>query len=182
MQLDSQEIFKRLKAVFRKYGYEGATLSIISEAVGLKRASLYHHFPNGKQEMAQFVLDEIGKWVDENIVKICYGHLPLKERVEIVINNTNEMYESGNSACIWRVFSLGVSLSLFQKSIEKQISELINGIAKLFEDAGDNQTIAQKKATEFIITVQGRLVLVNAMNDTRYFTDFLEDFRKQMVG
>ena len=46
------DVIQALIDVFRRCGYDGATLSSISEATGLGRASLYHHFPGGKQEMA----------------------------------------------------------------------------------------------------------------------------------
>jgi AcrR family transcriptional regulator len=182
MQVNSEELFKRLKAVFRTYGYEGATLSIISDAVGLKRASLYHHFPNGKQAMAQFVLDEIGKWVDENMVKVCESNLPLRQKIALVLDKTNEMYECGNAACLWRVFSLGVSLSLFQPTIEKQVQGLITAFAKLFVEAGEDASIAQKRAIEVIINIQGRLILVNAMNDVSYFSEYLDDLRNELMS
>ncbi|MEM8810542.1 MAG: TetR/AcrR family transcriptional regulator, partial [Cyanobacteria bacterium P01_G01_bin.38] len=35
----------KLTPVFRRYGYEGASLSMLSKATGLGKASLYHHFP-----------------------------------------------------------------------------------------------------------------------------------------
>jgi TetR/AcrR family transcriptional regulator, lmrAB and yxaGH operons repressor len=182
MQVNSQELFKKLKAVFRTYGYEGATLSIISEAVGLKRASLYHHFPDGKQAMAQFVLDEIGKWVEENMVKVCKSDLPLPQKIEIILAKTNEMYECGNAACLWRVFSLGVSLSLFQPTIEKQVRGLIDAFTQLFVEAGKDAPTAQKLATEVIINIQGRLILVNAMNDVSYFSNYLTDLRNELIA
>ncbi|MEP1982729.1 MAG: helix-turn-helix domain-containing protein, partial [Maribacter dokdonensis] len=50
------EILTGLTKVFRSRGYEGASLKELSEATGLKKASLYHRFPNGKQEMADAVL------------------------------------------------------------------------------------------------------------------------------
>ena len=55
-------LMDRLTEVFRLHGYEGASLSLIAEATGLKRASLYHRFPGGKEAMAEAVLqraDEI---------------------------------------------------------------------------------------------------------------------------
>jgi len=47
-----ETILKGLAEVFRSKGYEGASLKDLSEATGLKKASLYHRFPNGKSEMA----------------------------------------------------------------------------------------------------------------------------------
>jgi AcrR family transcriptional regulator len=42
-----------LLKLFRQFGYDGVTLSKISQATGLGKASLYHYFPGGKAEMAE---------------------------------------------------------------------------------------------------------------------------------
>ena len=52
-KITREDALDRITAVFRKWGYEGATLRMISEATGLGRASLYHHFPGGKDDMAR---------------------------------------------------------------------------------------------------------------------------------
>jgi len=57
------EILVGLATVFRSRGYEGASLKELAEATGLKKASLYYRFPNGKQEMAEAVLNHIDDWV-----------------------------------------------------------------------------------------------------------------------
>lgn len=38
--------------LFRKKGYHGVGLAEILAATGLPKGSLYHHFPNGKQDLA----------------------------------------------------------------------------------------------------------------------------------
>ena len=61
------ELLPLLAEVFRAHGYEGATLSLIGEATGLGKGSLYHFFPGGKQQMATEVLAEIDGWFEANI-------------------------------------------------------------------------------------------------------------------
>src|SRR4051794_11697697 len=58
-RVDDEAIYARLAEVFRANGYAGASLSALSEAVGLRRASLYHRFPSGKPAMAAAVLDSV---------------------------------------------------------------------------------------------------------------------------
>ena len=53
-----EEAIAQLSKVFRQYGYEGATLARLSAATGLRKASLYHHFPKGKEKMAAAVLNQ----------------------------------------------------------------------------------------------------------------------------
>lgn len=49
-------LLEQLVVVFRERGYEGATLVQLAAATGLGKASLYHHFPGGKAEMAAVLL------------------------------------------------------------------------------------------------------------------------------
>ena len=58
-----------LMRLFRQYGYDGATLSKISQATGLGKASLYHHFPGGKDEMVETMLDYLESWLEQNILQ-----------------------------------------------------------------------------------------------------------------
>ena len=59
-KLNKSALAERLSAVFCENGYEGASLSGLAEACELSKASLYHHFPNGKVDMANAVLARAG--------------------------------------------------------------------------------------------------------------------------
>jgi len=54
--LSKDEVLDRLLNTFRDKGYEGASLAELSAATGLVKASLYHYFPGGKQDMAEQVM------------------------------------------------------------------------------------------------------------------------------
>ncbi len=56
--------------VFRRVGYDGASLEELAKATGLKKSSLYHRFPEGKRQMATEVLRFAGQWVKENITDV----------------------------------------------------------------------------------------------------------------
>ena len=58
--LPREEVVDRLTRVFRREGYDGASLARLSEATGLGRSSLYHHFPRGKEDMADAVFEASG--------------------------------------------------------------------------------------------------------------------------
>ena len=53
-----------LGEVFRAHGYEGASLTLITQATGLGKGSLYNFFPDGKEQMAAEVLAHAGVAVD----------------------------------------------------------------------------------------------------------------------
>ena len=54
--MSKPDLLARLMELFRDKGFDGASLAAISESTGLGKSSLYHHFPNGKEEMALEVL------------------------------------------------------------------------------------------------------------------------------
>ena len=63
--LNDDALLDGLLGVFRRYGYEGASLTRISAATGLKRSSLYYRFPGGKPEMVGAVLARANAWFAE---------------------------------------------------------------------------------------------------------------------
>ena len=71
--VERREVLRALGEVFRAHGYEGASLTLITEATGLGKGSLYHLFPGGKEQMAAEVLADIDAWFELNI------YAPLRE-------------------------------------------------------------------------------------------------------
>ena len=63
---DAENLLAVIAEVFRKHGYEGASLARIGQATGLGKGSLYNFFPCGKEEMAAGVLAHIVAWFEEN--------------------------------------------------------------------------------------------------------------------
>jgi TetR/AcrR family transcriptional repressor of lmrAB and yxaGH operons len=84
-----------LAETFREHGYEGASLSRISQATGLGKGSLYHFFPGGKAEMVEAVLAEIEGWFATHVFE------PLREAgdpeaaVEAMFETVTEYFRSG---------------------------------------------------------------------------------------
>lgn len=42
---------------------------MLSEATGLKKASLYHRFPGGKEQMGSEVLLDAGRWLTRHVLE-----------------------------------------------------------------------------------------------------------------
>lgn len=83
--LKRDEILLRLFGIFRRSGFDGATLSKISEETGLGKASLYHHFPGGKVQMAEEVLRFVETWNDRNLIVPLGGKGKPKQKLKNMI-------------------------------------------------------------------------------------------------
>lgn len=47
---------------FRRHGYEGASMKLLSQETKFGRSSLYHYFPTGKIGMALAALDQVERF------------------------------------------------------------------------------------------------------------------------
>jgi len=84
---DRDQLLGIVAEVFREHGYEGASLSLIGEATGLGKGSLYHFFPGGKEEMARAVIAHIDGWFEDNVFA------PLRDRTD-ALAGIEHMFEA----------------------------------------------------------------------------------------
>ncbi|RAN39655.1 TetR/AcrR family transcriptional regulator [Hyphomonas sp. GM-8P] len=176
------EIVRKLFDLFRHRGFEGAALSDISEATGLGRSSLYHHFPGGKDEMVAAVADFAHGQIEQNILAPLAGEGPLADRVAAMLETTSAMYDCGREPCL--VASLMVSPGLAPDSVGKVqaiLNDWIAALAAALEGAGLPAAEAKRRATAAIIDIQGALLVARASGDTGVFTDAMETARRDLL-
>jgi len=53
---------------FARFGFEASSLRRIADDAGIRAASIFHHFPDGKRELFGVILKEIAETVRERIV------------------------------------------------------------------------------------------------------------------
>ena len=167
--MSKEEIISQLIPVFRSYGYEGATVSRLSKATGLKKASLYHHFQGGKEQMAGAVLEYISKWVEENVFAPLQSDQPPRDRILAMIKGIDKFYESGQTPCVLAVMSLGEADNLFHQQLEQSLKKWLDTLTQIVEETGVKTQQARQRAEDAMITIQGSLVLVRVTKDTKIF-------------
>ena len=138
----------QLLKVFRQYGYEGATLARLSKATGLGKASLYHYFPKGKEEMAAAVLDYISDWFAANIFAPLQEYGEPQERIRTMSKNVDQFYNCGQNACLLAVLSLGDTNNLYHNQIKQSLKVWIDAIAKVLIEAGIERSLANQRAED----------------------------------
>lgn len=180
--MDRSEAVQKLVNVFRQYGYEGATLSRISQATGLGRASLYYHFSHGKQEMAAAVLEYVGEWFENTILApLCSREKPA-ERIRLMGDRLSQFYDCGRSACLLAIFTLGEPESLFQEQVHQMLNAWINSLALVLVEVGIPAQEARQRAEDAVIQVQGALVLTRGLNSTDPFERVLQQLPVKLLA
>jgi TetR/AcrR family transcriptional repressor of lmrAB and yxaGH operons len=67
--------------LFRRQGYAATGLNQILDVAGVKAGSLYHHFPQGKQELAAAVVDAAGADIERLLRRFLATGRPVAEIV-----------------------------------------------------------------------------------------------------
>lgn len=155
--------------LFRRHGYDGVSLSKISEATGLGRASLYHHFPGGKTEMVEATLDYSKQWVEDNVVQVLQGEGPVDVRISEMCDRLNELHASGAQPCLLAAISTGASQADFHRQVKESMKLMIGAIAAVLTEAGLSPTLAQQRAEDALVSLEGALIVSRGLGDMRVF-------------
>ncbi|ELS02280.1 transcriptional regulator [Xenococcus sp. PCC 7305] len=167
--MSKEQIVTKLIPVFRHYGYEGATVSRLSAATGLKKASLYHHFQGGKEQMAAAVLEYIGNWINQHIFTPLKSEQPPQERILAMCQGIDEFYQTGQEPCLLSVMSVGEADNLFHQQLKQSLKKWIDTLANVVEETGIESQQARERAEDAIMLIQGALVLVRVSNNKEPF-------------
>ncbi|GBO55683.1 transcriptional regulator, TetR family [Pseudanabaena sp. lw0831] len=167
--MSKDTIVAKLSDVFRQHGYEGASLSKISEATGLGRASLYHYFPKGKEEMAATVLDRLHANLEVNLLKPLQGKGKPLDRIRAMGKTIDLFYDSGNASCFIELLSIGESQPLFQSPIQQTLSIWIDAVADVLVEAGQDTKVAHYNSEDAIAQIEGSLILSRCLGNNEPF-------------
>lgn len=172
--VDDDELIAGLADVFRDFGFEGASLARLAEAAGLQKASLYHRFPGGKEQMASEVLSAAYEWLQEKIIAPLRSDAAPRERLKTVSAEFRRFYDCGRKACLLNMLaSPKAADGPFAAPIRSALELLIDGLARLAREAGASRRVAQRRAETAVALLQGNLVLARGLGDVRPFERFL---------
>lgn len=158
-----------LFSLFRHYGYDGATLSKISEATGLGKASLYHHFPGGKDEMVKSVLDYSETWLETNVLTPLASKGTARERLQKMCDCINALYGGGTQPCLLAALQAGTGRDVFHDQVRALLETWIGAIAAVLIESGVDEVTARQRGEDAIIAIQGSLVAAQGLDNPSLF-------------
>jgi AcrR family transcriptional regulator len=177
-----EQLVDRLRDAFRAYGYEGATVQRLTEATGMGRGSLYHHFPGGKEQMAQAVLEHVADWFENVVFAPLRADGPPAQAVAAMLENLTEFYACGEASCLAGAISLGEAKDTFAVQLRRIFRNFIVELAQVCERAGQSPAQARRNATDAVVRIEGALVVARGTGDMSIFADTIAAVPEQLLG
>lgn len=180
-KLSDKELFDRLTGVFRRRGYDGASYGELTKATGLVKASLYHRFPGGKEEMVGAILSEVHRQFAEYVLAPAVEHGDPRNRARIMARRLREFYDSGKAWCLLDTITLADSRSTLAHARES-MEFWVDRFARVGRDAGLSPGVARKRAEEAVAAIEGGLIVARVLKNRRPFLRVLAGLPKQLTG
>jgi len=173
------DVIPPIAEVFREFGFEGTSLSRITEKTGLGKGSLYHFFPRGKDEMAAAVLDHVDAWFEREIFAGLRDEPPAVG-IARMWRGVDTYFRSGRRICLVGAFALDVTRDRFAAAIASYFTRWIGSLGDALIRDGWSARDANDSAEEVVLGIQGALVLARALNDDRVFSRALARFEDRL--
>ena len=180
--LTREQLLSCLCETFRRYGYEGTSMARIAKASGLGKASLYHYFPDGKEQMAAAVLDWVRQWFEANVFAPLESVHPPRQRIMAMLERLGAYYDNGQCACLAAMFGQGAERTFFATSLHDFYSRWLVALSQALADSGLARDIAQRRAYDGLERIQGALILARGMSDPNLFAAMAQVLPDQLLA
>jgi TetR/AcrR family transcriptional regulator, lmrAB and yxaGH operons repressor len=172
----TQAIFE----TFRKYGYEGTSIALLSAQTGLKKSSLYHRFPAGKEEMAKTAVRYMQTQIQQKVIVPLLSKNVLPEtRFATLIENLQQYFADGAKNCLLGVLSIGEDKPEIQQQLNVIYDAFLYALEKLAQEVGMDSTEAKLWSERFLILLEGALVIQRLTKNKTMFIQQMQFEQQQ---
>ena len=180
--LTKPDMLGRLMNLFREKGFDGASLSDISDATGLGKSSLYHHFPNGKEEIALQVLAHLEDQLERALFEPMRSTGAPGKKLDRMLDTIDSFYEGGKKACLLERLCASVDARRFRRPLGLAFNTWIDAVEALGVESGLPRAVARLRAEDLVIRIEGALVVCAGTGDTSVFARTLRDLRVTVLA
>lgn len=172
--LSRDEVLARVLTVVRRQGYDGASLAELSKATGLGKSSLYHHFPDGKDDMIGAVLSHLEDVLERDVFAPLRAPGDPEARLRRMCQSLDDIYSGGREACLLATLGVGESSRQFHSRVRRIFRAWIGAIAAALRDAGVPPATAESRAEEAVARIEGSLVVARSLDAPEKFARMLK--------
>jgi len=180
--LTRPELLGRLMNLFRDKGFDGASLSDISDSTGLGKSSLYHHFPNGKEEIALQVLAHLEAELEGALFEPMRSADHPRKKLDRMLDTIDSFYEGGKKACLLERLCASVDARRFRRPLGGAFTAWIDAVETLGVESGLPRAVARLRAEDLVVRIEGALVVCAGTGNTRVFARTIRDLRESVLA
>lgn len=154
----TNELLELIAPVFRFHGFADASMTALSKASNLSKASLYHHFPDGKPEMARKILGIEGQRMQAHILAPLSSNNPAGALVESM-DGVLEFYRGNVPTCMMNSLLLGGGAELFRSDIQAAVGAWKKSLQVAYTSLTGDAEEGRAWSVYAIERIQGALIL-----------------------
>lgn len=178
--IDDDALTTAVVETFRQYGYEGTTISLLATVTGLKKSSLYHRFPAGKEDMAKAAVANVQMQIQQSmIVPLLNKALTSEARFNTMIAAVQLFFVDGTKNCLLNVLSLGEVKPAIQQQLNAIYDAFLYALEKLAQEIGMDAHEAKLWSERFLIFLEGALVIQRLTKNKAMFIQQLQYEQQQ---
>lgn len=181
MVAERSDAIASLAEVFREHGYEGASLALIGKATGLGKGSLYHFFPNGKEEMVRAVLAEIEQWFEDSVYSPLRDGDDANAAIAAMLDETAKYFRSGRRVCLVGALAVANTRDLFAQAIRGYFVAWVEALQSALVRQGRDAERARLLSEDAVLAIQGAIVLSRALDDPAVFQRAIDQLHARLA-
>ena len=163
-------IIETATALFQLKGYKGVGLNELLRECQITKGSLYHHFPNGKEELLIACLHSLNESITAQIEGI-FAHYPSTlEATEAMIEMLIGQYEKTGTIIGYTVNSMVSEMATLSDSVRTACAELYQNTQAIYSQKlmteGFTDSSAQSIAVSLSALVEGGMMLCLAQKSS----------------
>ncbi len=179
--ISDDQLADRLLEVFRNKGFEGTSVSDLHEATGLGRSSLYHRFPNGKEDMAAAALETTIEHFSTVVFADRNQEWPAPKRLTSIIRALRVFYDEGRLPCLLETLSIGTPPEKIATLTRQAVKAWIETFKVLSIEGGVPPKKAEERATDAVAAIEGALVIARTTGSTDAFDRAMKALPNQLL-
>jgi TetR/AcrR family transcriptional regulator, lmrAB and yxaGH operons repressor len=155
--------------LFRRQGYAATGVNQILETADVKAGSLYHHFPDGKQQLAAAVVDSVGTDIEDRLRQFLDSGSPIADIVDgwIDLMSSGLAADRRDGCPIEPIATESVNASpLVREASARAFRAWRQAIADRLCADGWDEAESDKTALAVIALLEGALILSRIAGDS----------------
>jgi len=150
-------------SLFQQKGYIGVGLNEILKACNISKGSLYHHFPNGKEELLIACLQSLNEAITLDIEEIFKRYPTTYEASHAMIEKMIVHFETEGTLTGYTFSSIVSEMASLSEPVRKACSDLYNKMQGIYADKLTADGFAKEKAGSIALmmtaSIEGGMML-----------------------